>query len=374
MGVHSFFAWSAAGFPACVAGCLRTWRAPAGEAVLSITRGSSFASPGTALHVLHTDTGDFMNDARLSRVGFCSDERFLDHLTPPGHPERPDRLRRLLEHLRDSGILQRLHQIPSRAAGIDDLEAVHTREHILRIRRICEAGGGTLDAGDTHASRASYDVALLAAGSVLSCIDAVLTGSVRAAFCAVRPPGHHAERGEPMGFCLFNNAAAGARYARRRHGIGRVAVLDWDVHHGNGTQHIFDEDPAVLYISLHQYPFYPGTGAASERGVGAGVGATLNIPLPAGSGEDRYREEFVTRVVPALREFAPGLLLISAGFDAHRDDPLADMRLTESSFGELTRLVARGTPVVSMLEGGYNLAALALSVEHHLQALIDSAA
>jgi len=314
-----------------------------------------------------------MSDARHSPVGFCSDERFLEHLTPAGHPERPDRLRRLLDHLRETGVLNRLSRIPARAAGMDDLLAVHTREHIMRIRRICEAGGGVLDAGDTHASALSYDVAMLAAGAVLSSIDAVLSGSLRSAFCAVRPPGHHAERGEPMGFCLLNNAAIGARYARRRHGIQRVAILDWDVHHGNGTQHIFEDDPSVLYISLHQYPFYPGTGAASERGIGEGEGATLNVPLPAGTGEERYRTEFLTRVVPALASFAPGLLLVSAGFDAHRDDPLAHMRLTEASFGEFTRLVAGIAPVVSVLEGGYNLAALASSVEHHLRALIEAA-
>jgi len=314
-----------------------------------------------------------MSDARPSPVGFCSDERFLEHLTPAGHPERPERLRRLLDHLRETGVLNRLSRIPARAAGMDDLLAVHTREHIMRIRRICEAGGGVLDAGDTHASALSYDVAMLAAGAVLSSIDAVLSGSLRSAFCAVRPPGHHAERGEPMGFCMLNNAAIGARYARRRHGIQRVAILDWDIHHGNGTQHIFEDDPSVLYISLHQYPFYPGTGAASERGIGEGEGATLNVPLPAGTGEERYRTEFLTRVVPALASFAPGLLLVSAGFDAHRDDPLADMRLTEASFGEFTRLVAGIAPVVSVLEGGYNLAALASSVEHHLRALIEAA-
>lgn len=256
---------------------------------------------------------------------------------------------------------------------MDDLEAVHTREHIRHIRRVCEDGGGVLDAGDTHASPASYEVAVLAAGAVLSSVDAVLEGSVSSAFCAVRPPGHHAERDGPMGFCLFNNVAIGARYAQRRHGIERVAILDWDVHHGNGTQHTFEEDPSVLYVSLHQYPFYPGTGAASERGIGAGEGATLNIPLPAGTGEGRYREEFDAQVVPALRSFGPELLLLSAGFDAHRDDPLADMRLTETSFAEFTRRVARIAPVVSVLEGGYNLAALASSVEHHLRALTEAA-
>lgn len=325
-------------------------------------------------HDLHAHPDEVtMDDLPRCQVGFCSDARFLEHLTPPGHPERPDRVRRLVQHLRDTGLLGRLERILSRTARMEELEAVHTRDHILRVRRVCEAGGGMLDGGDTHVSPASYGVARLAAGSVLSCIDAVVTGSVRSAFCAVRPPGHHAERDQAMGFCLFNNVAVGARYAQRRHRIERVAILDWDVHHGNGTQHIFEEDPSILYISLHQYPFYPGTGAASERGIGAGEGATLNIPLPAGTGGNRYREEFATRVVPALREFVPGLLLISAGFDAHRDDPLADLRLTESSFGELTRQVVDIAPTVSVLEGGYDLAALALSVEHHLRALMEPA-
>jgi acetoin utilization deacetylase AcuC-like enzyme len=228
-----------------------------------------------------------------------------------------------------------------------------------------------LDGGDTYASPASYDVASLAAGSVTGAIDAVLGGEVRAAFCAIRPPGHHAERDQAMGFCLFNNAAVGARYAQRRRGVGRVAILDWDVHHGNGTQHLFEDDPSVLYISLHQYPFYPGTGAAAERGRGEGEGLTVNIPLPAGTGEDEYRSAFVERVVPALREYAPGLLIISAGFDAHRDDPLADMRLTDTSYRELTLLVAGIAPLVSVLEGGYNLAALSVSVGEHLRALME---
>ena len=315
---------------------------------------------------------DIMSDKRVHSIGFCTDDRFLEHLTPAGHPERPDRLRRMMHHLDEAGVLGRLCRIPADEAAMEDLEAVHSRELILYIKAVCESGGGMLDAGDTHASRDSFAVARLAAGAVLRSIDAVVDGTVASAFCAVRPPGHHAERGASMGFCLFNNVAVGARYAQRRHGIARVAVLDWDVHHGNGTQHIFEDDPSVLYVSLHQYPFYPGTGAASELGKGAGKGTTLNIPLPAGTGEDRYREAFVGQVVPALTSFRPGLLLISAGFDAHRADPLADMRLTEESFAEFTHLVSPIAPVVSVLEGGYDLSALAASVEHHIRALMEA--
>jgi acetoin utilization deacetylase AcuC-like enzyme len=197
--------------------------------------------------------------------------------------------------------------------------------------------------------------------------DAVVRGAWRNAFCAVRPPGHHAERDRAMGFCLFNNIAIAARYLQSEHGIGKVAIVDWDVHHGNGTQHIFEEDPSVLYISLHQHPLYPGTGLAGERGRGAGEGFTLNLPLPAGSGDREYREAF-DRVLNRLNEFVPEFILVSAGFDAHRDDPLAGMNLGAESYGWMTRdlLDAAGEHcegrLVAVLEGGYNLAALAASV------------
>jgi acetoin utilization deacetylase AcuC-like enzyme len=249
--------------------------------------------------------------------------------------------------------------------------AVHTREHIEGIKRKCESGGGPLDDGDTHVVRESFDVAMLAAGAVATAIDRVLGGENSAAFCAVRPPGHHAESDMVMGFCLFNSAAIGARHAQLKHGVERVAILDWDVHHGNGTQHIFESDPTVLYISTHQYPYYPGTGARSEKGVGKGEGFTLNCPLPAGTGEEKYVAVFKEEIVPALQRFKPGLLIISAGFDAHRDDPLGGMRLTADSFGLLTDLVKGIAPIVSVLEGGYHLDALAKSVERHLERLAE---
>jgi acetoin utilization deacetylase AcuC-like enzyme len=305
-------------------------------------------------------------------VTFFYDDIFLEHRTPEGHPERPDRLRFLRDHLRQSALAGELLWRSPAALGPEQLGTVHTDEHIAWIRQSCAQGGGMLDEGDTHASERSWEAASRAAGAVLEAVDCVLGEGGTAAFCAVRPPGHHAERDRAMGFCLFNNVALGARHARKAHGRKKVAILDWDVHHGNGTQHIFEDDPAVLYVSLHEYPFYPGTGARRERGRGAGEGFTLNIPLPAGSGEERYREAFELEILPLLGHFRPELLLISAGFDAHRDDPLGGMRLTDASFARFTALIRDVAPVVSVLEGGYNLQALARSVESHLAVLAGS--
>jgi len=303
------------------------------------------------------------------RVGFVISEQFLEHLTPAGHPERPERIRRLLEYLIECGLKEEVHHLQPLPAREEQICAVHTGSHFDWIRKVCESGGGMLDEGDTHAVRRSFDAALLAAGAVNVAIDAVLNREVSSAFCAVRPPGHHAERDRPMGFCLFNNIAVGARYAQQKHGVAKVAILDWDVHHGNGTQHMFEEDDTVLYISLHQYPFYPGTGAHSEKGRGKGEGYTLNFPFPAGTGEPRYLGAFTGEIVPALIRYKPELLLISAGFDAHKDDLLGGMKLTEGSFAKMTTLVRDIAPIVSVLEGGYHLEALARSVESHIRAL-----
>jgi len=240
---------------------------------------------------------------------------------------------------------------------------------------MCRIGETVLDSGDTHVSRDSYAAALLAAGGGLAGVDFAMRGDNHRAFCAVRPPGHHAEHDHAMGFCLFNNIAIGARYAQEHHGLTRVAIVDWDVHHGNGTQAAFYDDPSVLYVSIHQYPYYPGTGGKNERGAGKGTGTTLNIPLNAGSGDEVYLDAMREIIVPALVDFSPELIMISAGFDAHRDDPLAGMNVTEKGFGEMTRLIleasesARGR-IVSVLEGGYDLKALGRSVESHLRELM----
>jgi acetoin utilization deacetylase AcuC-like enzyme len=236
-----------------------------------------------------------------------------------------------------------------------------------------------LDQGDTPVSPRSFEIALLSCGAVLSCCDAVIDGSVRRAFAAVRPPGHHAEPDRSMGFCLFGNVAIAARYLQRRHGVGHVAIVDFDVHHGNGTQAAFEDDPSVLFISIHQHPStcYPGSGHDWEVGEAAGRGSTLNIPLMPGSGDAEYLAAFESKVIPKLDHFKPEILLISAGFDAHQDDPLANMEVSEMGFEAMTRLLVAAADVhcqgrvISALEGGYHLRALGRSVVRHLLALRD---
>ncbi len=314
----------------------------------------------------------------MSRVGFVYHEDFLDHDTGPDHPERPERLEAIVEHLKKSATWKNLEQIRPVPATLDWVQKAHPLSYIESIERRCLAGETVLDSGDTHVCRESYGIALLAAGSVLNAVNAVFEGKLKRAFCAVRPPGHHAETSTVMGFCLFNNVAIGARYAQQKHGIERVAILDWDVHHGNGTQEIFWKDPSVLYISTHQYPLWPGTGASNEVGEGAGEGFTLNCPMRPSAGEAEYFEAFRDRILPAFHKFRPEFLLISAGFDAHKDDPLANINLTERSFARMTEFSAEiaskycNGRIVSVLEGGYNLTALANSVEAHLNVLATS--
>ena len=312
----------------------------------------------------------------MTKVGFYYHPDYLKHDTGYGHAERPDRLRYLTNYLLQVDLWHSLDHLRPTPGAKEWVAKVHPEVYINMIEKRCSAGETILDAGDTHVCRESYDVALLAAGAVMQAVDDVLTEKISRAFCAVRPPGHHAETATVMGFCLFNNVAVGARYAQQKHGLHRVAILDWDVHHGNGTQEIFYEDPSVFYISLHQYPFYPGTGAANETGEGKGHGFTLNCPMKAGSTEKEYFAAFRERIIPALQKFRPELLIISSGFGAHKDDPLANINLTDGSFGELTKMamdVAEkycGGRIVSVLEGGYNLEALAHSVEKHLEELM----
>jgi len=312
----------------------------------------------------------------VARTGIVRSPLFRRHLAGPGHPERPARLEAIDRRLDESGLGARLTPVEVRAAEPRFIEAIHPASYIRRVEAACASGARHLDSPDTGIAPASFETALLAAGSALALMDAVVEGRVDNGFAAVRPPGHHAERDHAMGFCLFNNAAVAARYAQTSHGLGRILVIDWDVHHGNGTQHAFEEDPSVFYASLHQYPHYPGTGAADERGRGRGAGFTLNLPMPAGSGDREWLAAFDRHLVPAAAAFEPDLVLVSAGFDAHRLDPLSGTLLSEAGFAALTERVldiARtrcSGRLVCLLEGGYHLQALAGSVEAHLERLL----
>ncbi|NLS98247.1 MAG: SUMF1/EgtB/PvdO family nonheme iron enzyme [Planctomycetaceae bacterium] len=308
-------------------------------------------------------------------AGFVYDDVYLRHLTGSGHPERPERLQAIVDRLQAAGLLEKLRRIKPRPAEEKWLTAVHTPEHIAALRQLYAEGNRFAGSRDTPISESSYDVALVAVGGVLAAVDAVMAGEVRNAFCAVRPPGHHATPDRAMGFCLLNNVAIAARYVQQQHKLGKVLIVDWDVHHGNGTQDIFYKDPSVFYFGVHQHPFYPGTGSADERGEGDGKGFTLNVPLPAGSGDAEFQQAFTQKLVPAAREFRPDFVLISAGFDAHKDDLLGRMQVTTEGFAQLTSIVKQIAEehchgrLVSVLEGGYDLDGLAASVEAHVRTL-----
>lgn len=298
------------------------------------------------------------------------------HLTGPHHPERPERLQAIEALLHRTPLWETLvHRSPEPVAD-EILARVHTRSYIAQVHDMAKAGGGYLDP-DTPVSPVSYDVARRAVGGALLAVDDACSGAAPVAMALVRPPGHHAGPQAGMGFCLFNNAALAARHALEAHGIGRVMILDWDVHHGNGTQDAFYGDPRVVFCSLHQEHWYPGTGALAETGEGPGEGTTINIPLPAGVGDGGYTHLWEEVVLPLIKAVAPGLLVISAGFDAHHRDPLGGMLLTARGFGHLARTVrgaAGRTPVAAVLEGGYDLEGLAHSVSATLEGLTGIAA
>ena len=296
----------------------------------------------------------------------------LDHVTPMGHPERPDRLR-AIEHILEHERFANLARAQAPASDLETIALCHPMDYVEGIREATPANGlAHLDA-DTSLSPGSFEAALRAAGGAVYAVDEVMTKRAANAFVATRPPGHHAETARPMGFCLFNNAAIAARYAQKRHGAERAAIVDFDVHHGNGSQDIFWDDPTVMYCSTHQMPLYPGTGAMSERGE---HGTIVNAPLRPGDGGSEFREAFETAILPRLQDFAPDLIVISAGFDAHARDPLANLNLLEADFAWATQKLmdiadagAEGR-VVSVLEGGYDLEGLARSVAAHVMTLM----
>jgi acetoin utilization deacetylase AcuC-like enzyme len=296
----------------------------------------------------------------------------LYHETPPGHPESSDRLRAVLRALEDEAFQYLVREEAPRAAR-EEIARVHPNYFIDAVlKAVPETGFASLDP-DTHVSPGSQEAALRAAGAVVAAVDRVMSGSARNAFCAVRPPGHHAEPTRAMGFCLFNNVAIGALHAREKHGLGRIAVVDFDVHHGNGTQAMFEEDENLFFASSHQMPLYPGTGRPSERGRTNNI---VNATLDPGAGGHEFRQAWDNTVLPALDAFRPDFILVSAGFDAHRRDPLANLNLTEQDYAWVTARLCdiAGTHcngrIVSTLEGGYDLNALASSAAAHVKALM----
>ncbi len=308
----------------------------------------------------------------MSSTLFLSHPACLDHQTPMGHPERPDRLR-AIEQALEAEKFQTLAREQAPLASVDIVALCHPMDYVDAIRNASpDEGILHLDA-DTAMSPGSYEAALRAAGGGMRAVDEVMSGGAANAFVAVRPPGHHAESARPMGFCLFNSAAIAARYAQKKHGAERAAIVDFDVHHGNGSQDIFWDDPTVMYCSTHEMPLYPGTGSTTERGEHDNI---VNAPLRAGDGGAAFREAFERVILPRLSAFKPDLIVISAGFDAHTRDPLANLNLVEADYTWVTQKLmalanstAKGR-IVSMLEGGYDLQGLARSVDAHVTALM----
>ena len=310
-----------------------------------------------------------------NRTGFVYHPDYLKHDAGPFHPESPQRLKAVVDGVKKSGLWEELVHLEPSPATVEQVEYIHAEHYVKFLQEFCARGGGNLEL-DTAVSKDSYDVALLAVGGVIKAINAVLDGEVDNAFAAVRPPGHHALSDTGKGFCLFNNLAIGARYIQKERGLEKVLIIDWDVHHGDGTNYSFYDDPTVFYFSIHQYPFYPGTGRAYETGRSIGAGYTMNVPVPFGTGVDQYVEIFEKKLKPVGLRYNPDFILISAGFDGHKDDPLSGTELTSASYGSLTdvvREIAEETcngRIVSSLEGGYEPYAVTESVIEHLKHLM----
>ena len=312
----------------------------------------------------------------MNKTGYISDPFYLKHKNEP-HPENPGRLNAIQKNIESSKYYNNLTLIQPRKATVEDIAKVHGTGYIRSVEDSCRNGVRNLDA-DTVISSDSYQAALLSAGAGLEALDKILEGTVGNAFCAVRPPGHHAEQNKAMGFCLFNNVGVIARYAQDVKNIQKIFIFDWDVHHGNGTQHSFYKDSSIYYSSIHQYPFYPGTGGVDETGTGDGLGSNLNLPMRAYSCDADYINAIEHKLIPVIQKFNPDLIIISAGFDAHENDPLAQINLSTDCYGKMTQKlmeiandVCNGR-ILSMLEGGYDYSALADSVKLHVETLASS--
>lgn len=316
-----------------------------------------------------------MNPARKTTLVW--DDISLEHDTGDGHPECAARFNAVLKGLTDAGVLSKTAKAAARPATVDEIALCHDRGYIATAQADIAAGRGTLSTGDTQVSAKSYEAALKAAGAAMAGVDEVVSGRAANAFCFSRPPGHHATPKRGMGFCVFNNVAIAARYAQTKHKLGKVLIVDWDVHHGNGTQDIFYEDGSVFFLSTHQSPWYPGTGAANETGSGKGLGSILNFPFAAGSGRKEIYGAFEGKLLPIMEKFKPEMVFISAGFDSRMDDPLGKFTLNDEDFADLTRLMKKiakdhaNGRLVSVLEGGYNLAGLKSASTAHVKALME---
>ena len=311
------------------------------------------------------------------KTALLADPIYREHLVGRNHPERPERFDAVMDGFRKAGLVDRVLRVESRRVTEEEMLLCHSLEYLRTAQHDVEAGYPSLTTGDTEITANSWEIACKAAGGVLNVVDLVATGKVRNAFCATRPPGHHATPHRGMGFCLLNNVAIGARYAQRKHAIERVLIVDWDVHHGNGTQEIFYSDPTVFFFSTHQWPLYPGTGRANETGAGAAKGTKMNFPFPAGSGRKEILGAVEQSLAPAATRFQPDLIMISCGFDSRTGDLLGGFTLTDRDFTDLTRAVMAmaaqhaGGRVVSVLEGGYALSGLASAAVAHLETLLS---
>jgi len=314
----------------------------------------------------------------MNKVGYVFDPIYLQHDTGY-HVENASRLTSTMNYLEKTGLLSELVSVKARAATVSEIAAVHERGYISYVEYVCHKGGAWLDA-DTVVSGKTYGAALYAAGGVLTAVDAVVKGELDSAFALVRPPGHHATFDQSMGFCIFNNIAVAAKYALAEYKFERIAIIDFDVHHGNGTQEAFYSDPRVLYVSTHQFPHYPGTGRVEDTGTGEGKGTTLNIPMPVGCGDAQFNEVFNQLITPAVSRYHPQVILVSAGYDPHWADELAQMQMTTTGFAGTVKMIKQladelcGGKLVFTLEGGYNLEALSTSIKATFDVLLGKPA